>query len=459
MAEFVSNNTATPTTAPDAGKPVTRLHQAITGPLLFLFILGDVLGAGVYALMGVLAGKVGGALWLPLLVALLLAMLTAGSYAELVTKYPRAGGAAVFAERAFKKPMLSFLVGFSMLAAGLTSAAGLSLAFSGTYLSTFISVPQALAAVVFLGLVSLLNARGIRESLKSNVVMTVIELTGLVIVMVAGVFLLSRGGGDASRVLEFPANTSAASATLAGAVIAYYAFVGFETSANVAEEMQDPVRSYAPALFGSLLVAGLIYVGVGLAAGAAMPPAELAASTGPLLAVVEASGLGVPRWLFSFIALIAVANGALLTMIMTSRLTYGMADEGLLPSVLARVLPRRRTPWVAILATTLVAMALTVMGDLSTLAETVVLLLLFVFISTNAAVIVLRREPVAHEHFRVWTVIPYLGIASCLLLMAQQSAHVWGLAGLFLVVGVGLYGLARLGRTSSVPVSTKVPAP
>ena len=234
-------------------------------------------------------------------------------------------------------------------------------------------------------------------------------------------------------------------------MIAYYAFVGFETLANVAEEMQNPARSYAPALFGSLLVAGLIYVGVGLAAGAAMPPVELAASTGPLLAVVEASGLGVPRSVFSFIALIAVANGALLTMIMTSRLTYGMADEGLLPSVLARVLPRRRTPWVAILATTLVAMALTAIVDLSTLAETVVLLL-FVFISTNAAVIVLHREPVAHEHFRVWTVMPYLGIASCLLLMAQQSTRVWGLASLFLAVGVGLYGLARLGRTSSVPV-------
>lgn len=96
-------------------------------------------------------------------------------------------------------------------------------------------------------------------------------------------------------------------------------------------------------------------------------------------------------------------------------------------------------------------MALTAIGDLSTLAETVVLLL-FVFISTNAAVIVLHREPVAHEHFRVWTVMPYLGIASCLLLMAQQSARVWGLSGLFLAVGVGLYGLARLGRTSSVPV-------
>ena len=165
-----------------------------------------------------------------------------------MTKYPRAGGAAVFAERAFKKPMLSFLVGFSMLAAGLTSAAGLSLAFTGNYLSTFINV-------------SLLNARGIKESLRINVGMTLIELTGLVIVMVAG------------------------------AVIAYYAFVGFETSANMAKEMQNPGRSDATALFGSLLVAGLVYVGVGLAADMAMPPAELAASTGALLTMIMTSRL------------------------------------------------------------------------------------------------------------------------------------------------------------------------
>jgi APA family basic amino acid/polyamine antiporter len=108
-----------------------KLKRNITGPLLFLFILGDVLGAGIYALMGVLSEDVGGVLWAPLVTALLLALLTAGSYAELVTKYPKAGGAAVFAERAYGQPVVSFLVGFCMLAAGVTSAAGLALAFAG----------------------------------------------------------------------------------------------------------------------------------------------------------------------------------------------------------------------------------------------------------------------------------------------------------------------------------------
>jgi len=427
-------------------EPDTKLRRGITGPLLFLFILGDVLGAGIYALMGVLSAEVGGVLWLPLLVALLLALLTAGSYAELVTKYPRAGGAAVFAERAFKKPLISFLVGFSMLAAGVTSAAGLSLAFAGDYFATFVDFPPAITAIVFLALVGLLNARGIRESVGSNVVMTVIEVSGLLIVVVVVAVLLGGGGGDVSRVTQFPDGSVPALATLGAAIIAYYSFVGFETSANVAEEIRNPSKVYPKALFGSLITAGVIYVLVGLASGIALPADELTVSSGPLLEVVKASGVGIPDWIFSLIALIAVANGALLTMIMASRLTFGMAEHGLLPSALGRVLPKRRTPWVAIVATTVVAMALTLIGDLAMLAETVVLLLLFVFISTNVAVLVLRKDKVDHPHFRVWTVVPILGVASCILLLTQQSPSVWLFGAILLAVGVVLYFVAQFAR-------------
>jgi len=421
-----------------------KLSRRITGPLLFLFILGDVLGAGIYALMGELSQDVGGVLWAPLVIALLLALLTAGSYAELVTKYPEAGGAAVFAERAFKQPLVSFLVGFSMLAAGVTSAAGLSLAFAGDYLATFIDVPTVPAAIVFLALVACLNARGISESVKSNVVMTVIELTGLLIVIVAVAIMVGGGRGEVGRIGEFPDGANPALAILAGAIVAYYSFVGFETSANVAEEIRNPSKVYPAALFGALITAGVVYALVGIASAIALPPSELSDSSGPLLAVVGATGVGVPDWLFSAIALVAVANGALLTMIMSSRLTYGMAEHGLLPSVLSRVLPQRRTPWVAIVATTGVAMVLTLTGDLGMLAETVVLLLLFVFISTNVAVLVLRRDTVEHDHFRVWSFVPVLGVVSCVVLLTQQSAQVWLFGAILLAVGAVLYVVARL---------------
>lgn len=429
--------------------PETRLSRAVGGRLLYLFILGDVLGAGVYALVGEMAGEVGGPVWLPLLVALGLALLTAGSYAELVTKYPRAGGAAVFAERAFRRPVISFLVGFSMLAAGVTSAAGLSLAFAGDYFGTFVDAPERLVAVLFLVAVAALNARGIRESLGANVAMTIIEVSGLVVIVVLALVVLGRGDGDLGRVTRFADDTTPALAVLSGAILAYYSFVGFETSANVVEEVRDVRRVYPRALFGALLTAGAVYVAVGLAAVAVVEPDTLAGSSGPLLEVVSRAGT-VPPWLFSLVALIAVANGALLTMIMSSRLAYGMAEQRLLPAALGRVLPRRRTPGVAIVVTTLVAVGLVFTGDLASLAETVVLLLLLVFISTNVAVLVLRRDAVEHEHFRVATVVPWLGVASCVLLLTQQSGETWLRAGALLLLGLLLYVAMRaLGRGGS----------
>jgi APA family basic amino acid/polyamine antiporter len=432
-----------PETLPVQNHDDTRLRRAVSGRLLFLFILGDVLGAGIYALFGVIAGEVGGAVWAPMLVALLLALLTAASYAELVTKYPRAGGSAVFAERAFRSPLVSFLVGYCMLAAGVTSAAGLSLAFAGDYLGVFLDVPAVPAALCFLLLVALLNARGIQESVRANVVMTVVELSGLLLVVVLGAVVLGRGDGDLGRVTEFPPGVSVASGVLAASLLAYYSFVGFETSANVAEEVRDVRRVYPRALFGALLVAGVVYLLVGLAASVVLAPEELADSSGPLLAVVQAADAGIPDRLFSAVALVAVANGALLTMIMSSRLVFGMAEQGLLPRPLGRVLPRRRTPWVAIVVTTGVAMGLTLVGDLATLANTVVLLLLLVFLSTNTAVLVLRRDRVEVDHFRAPVVLPVLAIASCLLLLWQQEARTWLFAGILLAVGVVLYLLAR----------------
>lgn len=424
----------------------TALKRALTTPLLYFFILGDVLGAGVYVLVGQIAADAGGAVWVPLVVALLLALLTAASYAELATKYPRAGGASHYATRAFG-PFAGFVAGFCMLAAGVVSVAALARGFGGDYLSAFVTLPVGLVAVLFLALLALVNARGIKESTRANVVATVVEVGGLAVIVVLGAWLLLRGDGDAGRLTQLGTpEKGAAAAVLSGSVLAYYSFVGFETSVNVAEETRDPRRSYPRALFGALATAGAVYVLVGLAASAAVPTARLAGSSGPLLEVVEEAG-GVPTRLFSAIALVAVANGALLTGIMSSRLAYGMARDGLLPAPLTKVLPGRRTPWAAIAVTTLLAMLLALTGSVATLASTLVLLLLVVFLMVNTAVLVLRRDPGETDHFRSPTVLPVLGIASCVALATQIEAQVW-LRGLVIVaVGMVLGALAAVRRT------------
>ncbi|MFD7655566.1 APC family permease [Actinosynnema sp. NPDC059797] len=415
----------------------TTLRRAVSTPLLYFFILGDTLGAGVYVLIGSIAGESGGAVWLPLLTALALASLTAASYAELATRYPRAGGASHYATRAFG-PAAGSLVGVCMLAAGIVSVGALARAFAGDYLRALVSLPAAAVVVVFLVALALLNIRGIKESLGANVAATLVEVGGLALVIGLGTWVVLRGDADLGRLTEVgTGEQGVVAATLAGAVLAYYSFVGFETSVNLAEEVRDPRRSYPVALFGALLTAGAVYLLLGLVTSASVPTDQLASSTGPLLEVVRVAG-GVPEELFSVIALVAVANGALLTGIMSSRLAYGMARDGLLPAPLTRVLPTRRTPWVAITATSALSLVLALTGEVAALAETLVLLLLIVFTAVNAAVLVLRRrrddgEP---DHFRVPAVVPVLGIASCLLLFTRIDGAVW-LRGLALV-GLGL---------------------
>lgn len=423
------------------------LKRAIGGWLLFAFIVGDTLGAGIYTLVGSMAADVGGVIWLPLLIALVIALLTAGTYAELITKYPHAGGAARYVDRAFGIPYLSFLVGFLMMASGITTAASLANAFAGDYFAALVDVPAIPVAIAFVVVLTLINLRGVRESLTANLVASVIEVSGLVIVIVVAAVAFGGGTGDASRLLEFSPEVPPLQGAFAASIIAFFSFLGFEAAANMAEEVKNPSRTYPRALFGALCTAAVVYLLIALGAAIIVPADELATSTGPLLDVVAASGVAVPGWLFSLIALVAIANGALLFMVMASRVGYGLAESGLLPRAFGRVLPRRRTPWVSILVVGGATIALTFVGDVAVLAETTVLLLLLVFLSANVSVLVLKKkDPVEHEHFRVPRVVPVLAIIASIVLLTQQTGMVWLATAGYVVVGSILFLVARYGR-------------
>ena len=417
------------------------------GPwLLLFFIVGDIIGAGIYALVGQVGAQVGGAIWVAFLLALILAVFTALSYAELVTKYPRAGGTATYAYNAFKIPFVSFIVAFAVAASGLFSAATLSRAFGGQYLQQFISVPTVLVALVFIVVVALVNFWGISESVRLNMAFTFIEVFGLLLILAIGVAALFIGSGEPGRAFEFKEGTSVPLAILAGAALSFYALIGFEDSVNVAEETQNPSRIYPRVLLGGLLVAGAIYLLVTFTASMVVDTETLASSSGPLLEVVREGPLSIPTQLFAAIALFAVANGALINMIMASRLIYGMGDQGVMPAVFARVHPGRRTPWVSIVFTALIVMVLIATGDIEALARATVLLLLLVFIVVNVCVFVLRRDRVEHEHFRTPSVFPILGIIVSLTLLTQQEWDTFIRAGALLVIGLVLWGLNYLAK-------------
>ena len=221
----------------------------------------------------------------------------------------------------------------------------------------------------------------------------------------------------------------------------FRSLIGFEDSVNLAEEAENPTRDYPRALFGGLVVAGAIYLVVTLVASMVVPTARLAGSSGPLLEVVDVGPLSRLHGLFAGIALFALANGALINMIMASRLVYGMARERIMPGPLGRVHGTRRTPYVAIVATTALAMVLVVSGDLSSLADTTVLLLLLVFTAVNVAVLVLRRDPVSHRHFRAPSAIPVIGAGVSVALMTTHDLDTFARAGALLAVGLALWAV------------------
>lgn len=441
------------TTEESAPGGKTALKRGITGTLLFFFILGDTLGAGIYSLMGVMAKDVGGVLWLPLIIALVVALLTAGTYAELITKYPHAGGAARYADRAFKQPAITFFVGFLMMASGITTAAALANAFSGDYLQELRTLPPVPVTIGLLVLLVAINMRGVNESMKANMGMAIIETTGLVIVIVMAAMVFGSGDGDPGRLVEFNPDVAPLTGVFGASIIAFFSFLGFEAAANMAEEVQDPSKAYPKALFGAILTAGVVYLLIAAGAAIVMDPLRLADSSGPLLEVVREAGFDWTQ-LFSVIALIAVTNGCLLFMVMASRVGYGLSDAGLLPRAFGKVLPGRRTPWVSILVVGGVTMLMSFLGNVGELADTTVLLLLLVFISANISVLVLKKDEVDHEHFSVPRIVPILATIASVGLLTQQDPETWKVAGIYALVGALLYGVALISRKAEDNLST-----
>ena len=341
------------------------------------------------------------------------------------------------------------MVTFTVMASGVTSAATAAKAFGDTYLKQFIELPTWAVAAVFIAGLALVNFRGVGESVKANVVLTCIELSGLLLIIGVGVYAVGAGRGEPARLVEInTGDTGVFLAITAATSLAFFAMVGFEDSVNMAEECQSPARIFPRAMLIGMGVAGLIYVVVAVLSSLLVPAADLAgAGSGALFAVLKAGAPGFPLAVFAAIGLFAVVNSALINMLMASRLLYGMANERILPRVFGTVHPSRRTPWVSIVFTSVIAVILVLSADISLLGGTTALLLLAVFTIVNIAVLVLRRDRVEHEHFRApgWT--PYVGIVLCGFLatpLSGRPVQQFVVAGILLAVGAVLWVVNRL---------------
>ncbi len=391
---------------------------------LVVYGVGDMVGAGIYGTTGVAAGVMGNAVWMGFLGSMIAAMLTGLSYASIASRYPRAAGAAYVVQRAFGAPYVSYVVGLAVVASGLTSIATGSRVFAGVigpWLGGGNVVPLALA---YLAMLSAINFRGIKESLWANVVCTVVEVGGLLFVIAVG----ARFWGTVDY-FETPAGPHGegltASLVLSGAVLTFYAFVGFEDLLNLAEETKDPRRNMPLGIVLALAAVAVLYVAVSVTAVSVVPFRDLGdvGKGAPLTQLIGRAAPWVPGWIFTAITLFAVSNTGLMNNIMGSRLLYGMARQGLLPAVLGRVHAGRRTPHVAIGVLFVVIAGLILSGDIAQLASATSLLLLTCFLIVNVALIVLqRRVGEGRGGFEVPVVVPAMGALVCLGLIVSRVA-------------------------------------
>ena len=394
-------------------KPELKRRISLFG--VTLYGIGNILGAGIYALIGEVVGHTGNISWLVFIIASVIGALTGLSYAELSAMYPKSAAEFVYTEEAFKIRLLSFLLGWIIIFSGIFSAATVALGFA-SYLAALIGISPIFLVVTFavllIVILSLINFVGIRASTWTNILFTLIEASGLILIIIIGIPYLGS-----VNYFVLPIGSSFGSIFSAVALI-FFADIGFEDIANVAEEVKKPARNLPRAIIYSIIVTTVLYCLTAISVVSILPYDEIANSQAPLSSVVSAVLGPIGGILMSFIALFATANTVLIMMIVTSRMMYGMARDKALPEGLSKVSTKFKTPALAVLATmilTIIPLGLYFIGDISTVAEATVFGVLITFFLVNLSLIVLRKKkPELERPFKLKPNIRWLPIVSLL---------------------------------------------
>jgi len=394
-------------------KPELKRRISLFG--LTVYGVGNVLGAGIYALIGEVVGITGNISWLAFILASVTGALTGLSYAELSAMFPKSAAEFVYTERAFKIRLLSFLLGWIIIFSGILSAATVALGFAG-YLADLIGFSPIILVIIFAAIliviVGLINFVGIRASTWTNIIFTLIEASGLILIIIIGIPFLGT-----VNYFELPLGGSYGAIFSAVALI-FFAYIGFEDIANVAEEVKEPSRNLPRAIIYSIIITTVLYCLTALSVVSILPYSVIASSSAPLSDVALAVLGPIGETIMSFIALFATANTVLIMMIVTSRMMYGMARDKALPEGLSKVSPKFRTPALAVLVTmilTIIPLGLYFFGDISTVANATVFGVLITFFLVNLSLIVLRKKkPELKRPFRLKPNISWIPIVALL---------------------------------------------
>jgi APA family basic amino acid/polyamine antiporter len=410
----------------ESQEPKVQLRRALSLPLITFYGLGTILGAGIYVLVGKVAGAAGMYAPLAFLLASAVAAFTAFTYAELVARHPFSAAEAVYIQEGLKRRELTILVGLLIVFSGMVSSATIASGFVG-YLRVFVDLPDTLVIVLVVLALGVLAAWGILESVTAAAVATVIEIAGLVLIIAVSWESFAALPDRLPELLP-PLDGTVWWGIALGSFLAFYAFIGFEDMVNVAEEVKDPERNMPRAIIIALVGSTILYLLVVTAAVLALPIATLSESEAPLALMFE-NATGSPPVLIAVISLFAVVNGALIQMIMSSRMLFGMGRAGWLPRVLAQVSGRTRTPLLATAVVTVGVMVFALWLPLVTLAQLTSFAILLVFVLVNLSLIAIKRNQPPPPGIRVYPIwVPYGGLLFALALLAFAMLSMFGMA-------------------------------
>lgn len=409
---------------------------------LTVYGVGDILGAGIYGLVGKAAGQMGNAVWLAFLVGMLAAIATGLTYAALGSVFPKAAGSSYIFQKVFKNSFMAYTLGLVTLFSGFISMAAASRIFSG-YLSALApALPFELCLIGFISLIAAIVYLGIKESIWVNTLCTFIEIAGLLFIIAVGVSFWGQVDYLDATTTANPTGDLSLALVMSGAILTFYSFIGFEDMLNVSEEVIEPHLNLPKALLYAIFISSLIYMLVSITAVSVVPPEVLASSKEPLVEVVRKAAPWFPSKVYSFIAMFAVANTALLNFVMGSRLLYGLSRLKLMPAILTQLHPKRKTPTRAIILIYTLLMGLAFSAEISTLARATSLLLLCVFLFMNIALLKMKKEKQTLK-FQTPAFVPAVGACICvaLIFFAKQEEIIY--AGIAFTVICGLYFILR----------------
>ncbi len=409
---------------------------------LTLYGVGIILGAGIYALIGEGAGIAGNALWISFVIAAIIAAFTGLSYAELTSRYPKEAAEYNYTKKAFNRASLSFMVGWIMIIATIVSASVVALGFANYFYALF-GIDKLLIAALLIISLSFVNYIGIKDSARFNIISTLIESAGLFIVIIAGIFF-AYSSGITVNFFEVPSSIGIAGILSATALI-FFAYIGFEDVANVAEETKNAKKIVPKALVLSITISTILYILVAVLSINTIGWEALSQSHAPLSDVV---GSVVPnsQFLFSIIALFATANTVLILLIVASRIFCGMARDRSLPSRLS-VIGQRGTPYVAIIFVMFLALFMFLIGNIKTIAMLTDVGIFVVYFFVNASLLALRYKSPAKTGFRApinigkFPVLAFLGCLTSIFMLFYFDAAIIAMEAIVILIGFLLYGV------------------